>query len=226
MPTKREGVKRMVVGALLFFLLAPAIFVGALWFGISRTVDTIDDAQRLKPGESVQLDAGEQVKLFIFDGITTGGDGATAGSDQTPSPVQCTATGPDGQPVDLRTSSGKSVSNDGQRWQESYELTAGPAGAYRVTCGTSEVLVLDSDFVKNLATKVGGTLLLAIVLPFLVGMTGLGLFIWGIVKYTSNKPPPVQPGYATGGYPPPSGYYPPQQPTQPPIEHREGPHDD
>ncbi|MDF8264615.1 hypothetical protein [Luteipulveratus flavus] len=192
---RRQGLKRTVIGAVMAFLLAPLVFVLALWLGVRWTVDAVDNAQRLDPGQAVSLKAGEKVTLFVFQGTTSAGDGADSNGTDTPA-VTCSATGPDGQPANLQASTGTSVTNGGERWQQSYELTAGAAGSYAVSCGDQRVLVLDSGFAGDLAKKLGGAVLAAFVIPFVIGVTGLGLFIWGIVKLSSSKRQAYAPGYA------------------------------
>lgn len=226
---RRQGLKRTIIGALMAFLIAPGIFVLAIILGVRWAGEAIDDADRLSPGDSITLQAGEEVTLYVLSGTSSGSDGFDEGG--TPAPdVTCTATGPDGQPVDLTSSTGSSVTRDNEQWQEGYELHADTAGAYTVRCGDSEVLAMDSDFASSLGKRLGGTVLLAFVVPFLVGATGLGLFIWGLVKLSSSKKAAQM--YAPGGYPAygqqpygQGGYGQPPYQQQPPYGGQQPPHD-
>lgn len=206
---KREGVKRMVLGGILFFLVAPAIFILAVVIGVNQAKDVIEDADKLSPGQSTTLQANETVSLFVFEGPSSSGDGASVGSDINAPATTCEVLDPTGKPVALKDSSGSSVSTDGQEYSEGYEFTATVAGAYKVTCGDKDVLVMDSEFASDLGKKLGGAVLLGLAVPFIVGMTGLGLFIWGLVKYRSYKratqPQQQFGGYGQQGYPQP-GY--------------------
>lgn len=199
---KREGVKRMIGGGVLFFLVAPAIFFIALLVGVGKSVADIADSQQVSPGGTAQLQAGQRVSLLVFAGTATG-DGATQGSGVPAPDETCTATDPTGQPANLTRDSGTEVSDGGQSWREGYTLTAGPAGAYTITCGSSDVLVMDESAMSDLGRNVGGTLVAAFVLPFIVGVIGLALFIWGLVKFNRSKKAMPAGGYAQGQ---PGGY--------------------
>lgn len=206
---KREGVKRMVVGGLMFFLLAPGIFVLSLVLGVSSSIDDVKDAPRIQSGGTANLKANQTYGLFVYDGPSTS-DGATSGTDVQRPNVTCTATDPSGAPAQLTSASGSEVSADDSSFSKSYELKTTAAGAYRVDCGGSEVMLLDSEMMSNLGKKIGITLLFAFGLPFVIGIVGLGLFIWGLVRFNKTKPRPAgYGGYPGGGYDGGQGY--PQQ---------------
>ena len=63
-------------------------------------------------------------------------------------------------------------------------------------------------------------------MPFLFGVLGLGLFVWGLVRFNATKPQPGS-GYGApnGGHPQQGGHgYPYSQPGQPPYP-QQGPPD-
>lgn len=196
---KREGVKRMIGGGVLFFLVAPAIFVAVLLIGVGKSVADIAGSDPVQPGGTAQLEAGQKVSLLVFAGTATG-DGATQGSGVPAPDETCTVTDPTGQPANLTRDSGTEVSDGGQSYREGYTLTAGPAGAYTITCGSSEVLVVDENAMSELGRNVGGTLVAALVIPFVVGIIGLALFIWGLVKFNRSKKAMPAGGYGQGQY--------------------------
>lgn len=206
---RREGVKRMVTGGLFFFVLAPLVFVGALVLGVGSLISGIDDAQ-VPPGGTVELQAGEEASLFVLGVGETQLDVPNSDTGAPSVAPRCTVLDPEGSEVDLTRSSGNTeVSEGGQTWESAYTFTPRTTGAYQVTCGNDDALVLESGLAGMLSKGVG-LIFLAIGLPFLIGVVGLGLFIWGLVKFNSSKNQPAP------GYPAPQGYYPPQGYDQPP----------
>ncbi|YAL83801.1 hypothetical protein ACMYYO_03045 [Dermacoccaceae bacterium W4C1] len=202
---KREGVKRMVFGGILFFLVAPAIFVTALVVGIGSSISSFENAAELGPGESTSLTSGDEVSVFVYDGSAPdSSDGVDTGGAALPA-ADCTVTDPSGGDVALTSSSGDSVTSDGSRWAEAFTFTPERSGNYRFDCGELRALVMPSDIVSTFGQRVGLTLLAAFGLPFLAGVVGLGLFIWGLVRYNKTKPQQYGGGHG-GGYQPPQGY--------------------
>lgn len=184
---KPEGTKRMVIGGILFFLVAPAIFVIALVIAAGSAADAINDGTKLSSGQSTHLDAGEEVWLLVDNGTTGSEDGATTGTGIDRPAVSCTATDPNGQPVQLTSSSGTEIAQDGQQFVKGYTMTATTAGNYTIDCQGRSVLVMDSDLASKIGTRVGGAVIGAFVIPFFVGVAGLVLFIWGLVARSRSK---------------------------------------
>lgn len=211
---RREGVKRMITGGLLFFVVAPVVFIGALVLGVGSAVNAVSEAEQVEPGQSTHLDAGQEVSIFVLTNAVEPSPGEFSRETTSATRTTCTATDPSGSPAKLRRTSGATVSENGDDWREQYKLTAGSAGNYAITCGDRSVLIMDED----VATLVGRGItfiVIAFAVPFLFGVVGLGLFIWGLIRFNATKP---QPGYGYGpsqNYPQQPGGYPYPQQGQP-----------
>lgn len=196
---RREGVKRMVFGSILAFLIAPGIFVAALVLGITNAVGEFMDADSVGPGESVSLQAGTKMSIFVYSDAAPSESG-NADTDTTVLPSQeCSVTSPGGQPVALTRDTGADFSSNGDEWSQAYSFTPQTTGDYTVNCGDQSAMVLESGALDGAMRSVGTALVVAFVVPFVIGVLGLGLLIWGIVRYNKTKP-------AHGGYQPPAGY--------------------
>lgn len=216
---RREGVKRMVFGSILAFLVAPGIFVAALVLGITNAVSGLD-FDTVGPGDSVNLTAGEEMSIFVYTGAAASSDGIETGSEVAPPSQQCSMTGPDGSAVQLRRDTGTSYTTEGERWSQAYKVTPPVSGDYTLRCGADRAMVMNSGAFEGAFRSVGVALVVAFVVPFVVGVIGLGLLIWGIVRYNKTKP-------RQGGYQPPAGYsggaapYQGQYGQQPPVQYGE-----
>lgn len=224
---KREGVKRMITGGLLFFVVAPLVFVLALVLGVGSAINAVSDAEQLSPGQSTRLEADQEVSIFVLTNAVEPAFPTEPGASPTTTTPEvrttCSVTGPDGSAADLRRTSGAKVSENGDDWREQYKLKAGPAGDYAVTCGDRDVLIMDEDIAEVVGRGVM-FVLIALAVPFLFGVVGLGLFVWGLVRFNATKP---QPGYGYGGgsgYPPQQGGY-PYLNQSPPQHPGSGPYD-
>lgn len=219
---KPEGTKRIVFGAIMAFLLAPAIFVIALVVGLKPVADMVSEGNRLSSGESTRLESGNKVVLLVDDGEASSGSGATKGSNVGSTDVTCTGTGPDG-PVQLERDSGTSMNRDSREFVAGYSFTPDSTGDYSFSCQGRSLLVVDQSDVEKLGTRIGGSLIVGLGGSFLVGVVGLGLFIWGLVVRSRSKRRIRE--AAMGGYGQPYGYgqqgY-PQQGYGPPQGNQQG----
>ncbi|WP_018157038.1 hypothetical protein [Demetria terragena] len=193
---KREGVKRMVTGGVFFFLLAPLVFVVALVLGVGQVISGIDEST-VPPGGTIQLDSGAETSVFVL-GLDPQVDTETGSATALP---DCTVKDPSGSEVALsRTSQSSEVTSGDQTFTSAYSFTPAETGAYTVTCGTNDTLVIDSGL-AGMAGKGVILVFVAIGVPFIIGIVGLGLFIWGLVKYNSSKRRMAQGGPGPHGYP-------------------------
>lgn len=195
-----RGVKRMVWGGILFAVVSPLIFVLALVFGLLSTLGPIGDLDRLPPGGKAPLDGGQQVVLFI--------DGA-----QSSAPTSCAVTGPNGAAITLTPSTGTTVSINGAEWREAYQFTAAATGDHTVTCTGVDSLLVDRGMADRVARGLGLSVAAAFVLPFLTGVVGAWLFIWGLIRYRAAKRP-ASTAYPQPSHPPTDG--PPTDLPEPP----------
>lgn len=201
-----RGTKRMVIGALLAFLLAPAIFGISMVLGIRSIADAFASGETLSSGATRELKGQEDVLLLVEDAAA---DAATG----TAAPTTCTVTSPGGTQVPL---TGRDVPAGGtgdQPYGAMFELTTREAGAYTFDCQGRAMRVIDGAAVNEMASGLAGPLLIGPVLSFLVGTLGLGLLIAGFVArrrsrvvqpaWAGTPPVPQAWSYGTGGYPAP-----------------------
>lgn len=203
MQPKRRGVALTVIGAIVAFPVAIAVFIAAIVFGVQHFTQIIQDAPTVQSNSSLTLPAGTTVAVF------------TRGYD-----VDCTVTDPAGSDVSLDYGSSASI-ND-YDLLGSFETT--DAGSYGFDCDGAAKVVSGSD-AKGVAKSVFTWIAVGIGLAGLVFVVGLVLLIIGIVKLVGSgrerREWQQQAAYA-GGQPPAYGQQPfygqqPYQGQQPPY---------
>ena len=178
---KRRGLALTILGALLMLVVAPAVFVIGLVFGVNGALDIIRQAPQVEPGGTVQMAAGQTRDIYAYTGASSNSDGVTASTTAADAPT-CKVQSPSGADVQLTPASGRTTwSRDGDDYGMAGTFTATDAGAYRVDCG-EKALLPDGHDASNAGHKaltgVGGGLAIASV----AGLVGLIMLIVGIVK--------------------------------------------
>lgn len=233
MEPKRRGLALTIIGAVVAFPVAIAVFVAAVVLGFQHLAGIVSDAPTVQSGSSLRLPSGTSVAVF-----THGDDSFLAG---------CQITDPGGADVALDQTTSASVS--GYDLIGTFETTA--AGDYRFDCD-SPAQVVSGDDAKGIAGSVFTWIGVGIALAVLIGVIGLVLLIIGIVKLVNSGrerrdwqqraayvggyqpygqvPGGYQPGgQAPGDYPPQQSYgqapggYPPYGQPEPPT-HEQPPH--
>lgn len=183
---KRRGLALTILGALLMLVVAPAVFVIGLVFGVNGALDIIRQAPQVEPGGTVQMAAGQTRDIYAYTGVSSNSDGVTASTTAADAPT-CKVQSPSGADVQLTPASGRTTwSRDGGDYVMAGSFTATTAGDYRVDCGDREMLLPDGKDAKNAGEKavtgIGGGLIIASI----AGLIGLIMLIVGIVKLVNS----------------------------------------
>lgn len=166
-PPKKRGIIRIVIGALLLFVVAPiGLFIGAFagaGLGVWSALTSIesDDVTTLRNGETVAV-SGTSIYLV----------GSTDAS------ATCTVEGGPGTEIDYSpgSTSGITFDKDGVGYTSMGQLTSSADTQVAITCTGGDVAVAKMG--------VGSTLIglaIGIGIPLLLGLLGLILLISGIV---------------------------------------------
>lgn len=164
LPGRGLPITLIVLGIVTMLIIAPIVFIGGVAVGsISGVLDNFDPEN----GSTVTNGATVEVDSMGFYGVVVTGsaDGAT-----------CALDGENGT-VDLPREESGSAGQGTLFMGENL-----PAGTYELQCENlpdgAQLIALDSALVSNVFSAVGKSTLAAGV----VGLIGLALMIWGIVK--------------------------------------------
>lgn len=222
MPTKRRGLVPLIIGLLLMFIAAPALFVGGAWYGVRGMIDVAEEAPVVQPGGTVEVTQNEPFLILVDVGAGSG----TSLDSSTGTPLQeCAVVDSNQLPVVRDSGSQISATFGGRQYQSAGLYVASASGAHTITCDGPAKVLSGSDATdlgsRTVLTVVGG-----LVLGFLAGLIGFILAIVGIVKLVRSGrerrsmggQPPYggQSGYGSpapygggagygGGAPPPPG---------------------
>ncbi|MDO5719997.1 MAG: hypothetical protein Q4P05_04620 [Actinomycetaceae bacterium] len=164
MPGRGLPITLIVLGIVTMLIIAPIVFIGGVAVGsISGVMDNFDP----ESGSTVTNGATVEVDSMGFYGVVI-----TGSADE----VTCALNGENGEVELPREESGEAAQG---------ALFMGenlPAGTYELQCANvpdgAQLVALDSALISNVFSAVGKSTLAAGV----VGVIGLALMIWGIVK--------------------------------------------
>lgn len=184
---KRRGLALTIIGAVLMFVLAPAVFVVGTVLGVKGALDIVQSAPMVDAQGTVSMQAGQTRDIYAYAGVADTTDAGVDTNTTDSSAAPCTVQNPDGAPVATTSSSGTTGwTRGGNRYVMVGSFTAESAGDYRIDCGDRAMLVPDGSDASKAGSKavagVGGGLAVASV----AGLLGLVLLIIGIVKLVNS----------------------------------------
>jgi hypothetical protein len=133
-------------------IFAVIMFVGGgvgLAYGIVTAVKTIDLGTKFNSGQTISVTWDTTPTRAIF----------ARASDPGRTHLDCSVTGPDGNPLQLTVPGGKFTTTiNGVSWMEIYTLNPPTAGTYRVTCRSSDVPEFAAGKHPRVSVLLGGVL--------------------------------------------------------------------
>ncbi len=184
---KRRGLALTIIGALLMFLVAPAVFITGTVLGVKGGIDIVSKAPLVPSGGSITLQQNEVRDVYAYDGVSSSDNGVDANTTYRSDLPSCAITGPDGAKVEFRPPAGNIAwTRDSVRYRSAGSFTATQAGSYQVTCGDHPTVVPSADDAQQAANHAVWWIGIALAIATVFGVLGLILLIVGIVKLVNS----------------------------------------
>lgn len=173
-PRKRRGLWPLITGLVLMFVIAPALTIGGIVWGMGSLVGDVGSGPTALQGGSgsVELPANQMLVVYV---------------PAEDSAATCTAEAPSasgGSPLTVVPSSGEATFGDGTRYVQKLGVVAMEDTTVTVSCqGTDAPAYLGPYSIWGMALP----MIIGPVLGALIGLVGLVLVIIGIVKLVRSR---------------------------------------
>ncbi len=227
MRPKRRGLPALIIGLVMWLVVAPAVALVVGFVAFDHGLSRIDQASGLMSQDSHHVDAKQTVTVFVGRGKAEDGGTWITSADVAAPDGLCTVTGPSGTDVPLFPSTGPIISRGGVSYESAGTFTAPQAGSYLIECSGRHALVFDASAPGDLWTHTFDGIVVGVLVASAIGLIGIVVVVVGIVLLVRSRHrirdfdrwqmgrgfavPGAVPYGPPGayGYPPPAGHHPP-----------------